>query len=572
MTILKSEIRRGAYYDSIVLMQLRGALAELDGVVDSGAVMATEANRALLAASGLLPDEARGARPDDLLVVVKAATAAAAADALGRLDALLVRRRATAAGEYRPRSLEGAFDALPEARWVLVSVPGRYAAGVAGQALDHGRHVFLYSDNVALADEAALKAKARSRGLLVMGPDCGTAIVGGVGLGFANRVRRGAVGIVAASGTGLQAVACHVHALGAGVSQALGTGGRDLDAQVGAVTAHQGLELLARDSRTRAIVLVSKPPSPAVAARLLGRALSLGKPVVVDFLGYPPPAPRVGSLFFARGLREAAELAVTLADAEDAGRTDEDGAAPANAHSGYLRGLFSGGTLAYEALQGLRCFLAPLASNVKLDGVERLAEAAHGPLGRDRGGVHSRGHTIVDLGADELTVGRLHPMIDPDLLLRRLRQEAADPEVGVVLLDVVLGHGACADPAERLAPAIEDARRVRKLAVIAVVIGTDEDPQGLDVQVERLRDAGAEVVRCVDAAVERVARRLGRPEDEGFPAVDPEGLDGPIAAVNVGLESFYESLIAQGAQAVQMDWRPPAGGNERLMAILEKLR
>ena len=163
-------------------------------------------------------------------------------------------------------------------------------------------------------------------------------------------------------------------------------------------------------------------------------------------------------------------------------------------------------------------------------------------------------------------------MIDPDLLLRRLRQEAADPEVGVVLLDVVLGHGACADPAERLAPAIEDARRVRKLAVIAVVIGTDEDPQGLDVQVERLRDAGAEVVRCVDAAVERVARRLGRPEDEGFPAVDPEGLEGPIAAVNVGLESFYESLIAQGAQAVQMDWRPPAGGNERLMANLEKLR
>ncbi|HEX9736723.1 MAG TPA: acyl-CoA synthetase FdrA [Thermoanaerobaculia bacterium] len=561
MTILKSEIRRGAYYDSIVLMQLRGALAELDGVVDSGAVMATDANRALLAASGLLPDEARGARPDDLLVVVKAATAAAAADALGRLDALLVRRRATAAGEYRPRSLEGAFDALPEARWVLVSVPGRYAAGVAGQALDHGRHVFLYSDNVALADEAALKAKARSRGLLVMGPDCGTAIVGGVGLGFANRVRCGAVGIVAASGTGLQAVACHVHALGAGVSQALGTGGRDLDAQVGAVTAHQGLELLARDSRTRAIVLVSKPPSPAVATRLLGRALSLGKPVVVDFLGYPPPAPRVGSLFFARGLREAAELAVTLADAEDAGRTDEDGAAPANAHSGYLRGLFSGGTLAYEALQGLRCFVAPLASNVRLDGVERLEDPAC-----------SRGHTVVDLGADELTVGRLHPMIDPDLLLRRLRQEAADPEVGVVLLDVVLGHGACADPAERLAPAIEDARRVRKLAVIAVVIGTDEDPQGLDVQVERLRDAGAEVVSSVDAAVERVARRLGRPEDDGFPPVDPEGLEGPIAAVNVGLESFYDSVIAQGAQAVQMDWRPPAGGNERLMAILEKMK
>ena len=194
------------------------------------------------------------------------------------------------------------------------------------------------------------------------------------------------------------------------------------------------------------------------------------------------------------------------------------------------------------------------------EGVERLEDPAR-----------SRGHTIVDLGADELTVGRL-PMIDPDLLLRRLRQEAADPEVDVVLLDVVLGHGACADPAERLAPAIEDARRVGELDVIAVVVGTDEDPQGLDVQVERLREAGAVVVRSVDAAVERVARRLGRREDDGFPPVDPEGLEGPIAAVNVGLESFYDSLIAQGSQAVQMDWRPPAGGNERLMAILEKMK
>lgn len=555
MTTLRSEIRRGAYYDSIVLMQLQSALAGLQGVADSGAVMATEANLALLAANGLLPADAGAARPDDLLIVVKAADAATAAAALGQVDALLARRGATSDGEYRPRSLEVALQSLPEARWVLVSVPGRYAAGVAGQALDHGRHVFLYSDNVSLADEAALKARARARGLLVLGPDCGTAIVGGVGLGFANRVRRGAVGLVAASGTGLQAVASRVHALGAGVSQAIGTGGRDLHAEVGAVTALQGLELLARDPRTRVIVLISKPPSPAMAARLLAAARRVGKPVVVDFLGYPPPGPRIGLLHFARSLQEAAELAVELADVVVPEPAEEA------ARRGYLRGLFSGGTLAYEALQGLRCFLAPLHSNVALPGVEKLDDPAR-----------SRGHAIVDLGADELTVGRLHPMIDPDLLLRRLRQEAADPEVSVVLLDVVLGHGACEDPAARLAPAIAEARRRGDVDVVVVLVGTDEDPQGLDGQVERLRAAGAEVLDSVAGAVELVSRRLGRPEGETFPGVDPEGIEGPLAAVNAGLESFYDSLIAQGASAVRMDWRPPAGGNERLMAILEKMR
>jgi FdrA protein len=531
-------IRPGAYYDSVVLMQLQRALTTLPGVLDAGVVMATPANREILAASGLTPSEEIDAGAHDLLIAVKAESDAAAGEALARVDSLLQVRRGGDEQDFRPRSLASAFKLLPEASWVLVSVPGRYAAGVAEEALDHGRNVFLYSDNVPLEQEVALKRKALAKGLLVMGPDCGTAIVGGTGLGFANRLRKGSVGLVGASGTGLQAVTSHLHYLGAGVSQAIGTGGRDLSAEVGGITAGQALDLLGRDPETRVIVLISKPPAPEVAARLLAAARATGKPVVVDFLGLMPPLRRLGSIRFAASLTEAAELAAGLLneEKEDKGTTIGKG-------RGFLRGLFAGGTLAQEARLALRTFLP------------------------------DEGNTILDLGDDEFTVGRLHPMIDQDLRLRRLRQEAADPEVGIILLDVVLGDGAHADPAGELAPVIERAitERGGTLEVIAIVVGTEEDPQNLSEQIATLTRAGAHVCCTVSEAVEAVwLRQAGVEKSPGIPA-PMESVRPPLAAVNVGLESFYDSLAAQGAQAVQVEWKPLAGGNEKLAGILLRM-
>ena len=549
--VTRCAVRAGSYHDSVVLMQLQRALAALPGVLDAGVVMATPANRAVLAAGGITADVAAG--PDDLLVAVKAESEDAAAEALSRVDALLRVRQTAETGEgFRPRSLASALKQLPEARWVLISVPGRYAANVAEDALDHGRNVFLYSDNVPVEREAALKRRAREAGLLVLGPDCGTAVLDGVGLGFANRVRRGPIGLVGASGTGLQAVMSHVHALGFGISQAIGTGGRDLSAEVGGITAEQALDLLGRDPETRVIVLIAKPPAPEVAARLLALARSSGKPVVVHFLGAPLPGRRLGNLHFSASLSEAAETAVRLLEEK------EETAEPIR---GFLRGLFSGGTLAYETLLGLSACLSPLWSN--LDGARRLDD----PL-------QSRDHTILDLGADEFTVGRLHPMIDQDLRLRRLWQEAADPEVGLILLDVVLGEGAHADPAGDLAPVIAQARAERQdLKVAAIVIGTDEDPQDLAVQVETLIQAGARVFRTVTEAVEWVA--LTPPAPLSRPPSPPPRERGEMegfAAVNIGLESFHESLLRQGAASVQVDWRPPAGGNEKLAALLARMK
>jgi FdrA protein len=309
-------LRRGAYLDSVVLLDLQQRLAAEPGVLRAAAVMGTPANQELLAVSGLLGTESAGddraLGADDLLVVIEAADEAAAEGALRRVDELLAARGATGGSAPRPRSLEGALRELPGARWVLVSVPGAWAGDVARQALDAGRHVFLFSDHVSVATEVALKRAAAQRGLFVLGPDCGTAIVGGTGLGFANRVRRGEVGVVAASGTGLQAFCAHLDALGGGISQALGTGGRDLQAAVGGLTAQQALATLAADAATRVLVLLSKPPAPAVVARLLALARRSGKPLVAWLLGLPAPARRVGDVWFAASPADAAELATRL--------------------------------------------------------------------------------------------------------------------------------------------------------------------------------------------------------------------------------------------------------------------
>ena len=555
-TVINYQIRPGAYYDSIVLMQLRVDLVSLNGVEDAGVIMASATNQDLLAESGLLPAGVK-AGPDDLLVVVKAESEEAAGAAIKRIDEFLDRRRSSSEYEYRARSLDTALKLLPQAQWVVISVPGKYAAGIARQAIHFNRHVFLYSDNVALVDEVELKQAALAKGLLVMGPDCGTAMINGVGLGFANRVRRGQIGLVGASGTGIQAISVHIHALGGGVSHAIGTGGRDLSAEVMAVTARQGLDLLGRDEKTKVILLVSKPPDPAVATRLLARAQSIGKTVVVYFSGYPTPARRLGQLHFASTMLEAAELAVNLAGQENLPTSIP--IMPGNRR--YLRGLFSGGTLAYEALVGLKATFSPLYANIAMHPAQQIPDVSR-----------SQKHTLLDLGADEFTIGRLHPMIDNDLRLRRLQQEAADPEVGMIMMDVVLGGGAHTDPASQLAPAIAKIKLEHEIDVIAILIGTDDDPQDASVQAKHLEEAGARVFRSTAEAVVYIHTRLQPEEVEDHPRVPLEILQNPLAAVNLGLETFYESLLRQGAQAVQVDWRPPAGGDERMMEILAKLK
>ena len=551
-----TEIRPGAYYDSVVLMQLQRQLAALPGVDDAGVVMATPANKELLKDFDLLTEDGDRANPDDLLIVVRAATEKDGQTALSQIDELLKRRRSSVSEEFRPKSLDAAVKQLPEASLVMISVPGRYAAGVADEALHQGKHVFLYSDNVSLEDELKLKEKGRQAGLLVMGPDCGTAIINGIGLGFANRVRTGSIGVVGASGTGIQAITSEVHNLGGGISHAIGTGGRDLKGKIGAITASQGLDLLARDDNTKVIVIVSKPPDPEIAADLLGRARAAGKPVVINFIGFPPPARSIGNLYFAASLDEAAQLAVELS-AKPAASFQEK---PSDS-AGFLRGLFSGGTLAYEAMLGFQTILSPIFSNVPIIPEQKLDD----PLS-------SKSHTVIDLGEDVFTQGRLHPMMDNDLRIRRLRQELEDPVTGVILLDIVLGEGSHPDPASELAPEIARGKKARpEIDFLIVMVGTDEDPQGIDEQSQQFIEAGAKVFRKVSEVIAYLGVSQSTKNTAGVP-VSLESIQSDLAAINIGVESFYDSLKSQGAAVVQVDWRPPAGGNEKLMDILARMK
>jgi FdrA protein len=576
MTIIKSEIRTGAYYDSAFLMQLQRSMAGLPGVQDAGVVMGTESNKEILAHIDLLPAEARAAKPDDLVVVVRADDAAAAEAALGQLTELLIHKKSRIEQEYLPTSLETAAQMLPEAEWVLVSVAGRYAAGVASSALRLNKHVFLFSDNVSVEEEIELKKTASEKGLLVMGPDCGTAIIRGTGLGFANKVRLGPIGVVAAAGTGLQQVSSRIHQLGSGMTYGIGTGGRDLSEKIGAVTFRQAVELLSRDEDTKVIVMVSKPPAPKVAEEVLKAARQAGKPVVVNFIGRTRGTKQLDNLYFATSLDDAARLAVELANAprppDKKVNTDQNLGRFAPGQR-YLRGLFSGGTLAYEAQYILQDYLSQVLANAPLNKENKLPNS-----------LVSQAHSIVDLGEDEFTVGRLHPMMDNEMRIRRLMEEAADPEVAVIMLDVVIGFGSHPDPACELAPAIEKAKALaqkngRYLEVVAVVTGTDEDPQNLESQIQQLKKVGVWVETSNDKMVRYAGELLralepptGGQLPEGWKQVSLPSLQRPTAGINVGLESFAENLTAQAAPVIQVDWRPPAGGNERLMSILERMK
>ena len=487
------EILKSTYLDSVSLMRISKMATEAPGVTSAVISMATDTNLALMNEVGFRLDALGEVSANDLVIAVDADSE----DAVGRAFEMVRKeirggRRGDEAA-LAPRSLEAAVCENPEINLVLISVPGRYAAYEARRALAAGRHVMIFIDNVSVEDEIDLKEIGAREGLLVMGPDCGTAMIGGVGLGFANDVPPGKIGIVSASGTGAQEVASILGRLGLGVSHIIGTGGRDVSGRVGAATMKMGLEALAADDATEVIVIISKAPDPGVAETLLSTAAEAGKPCIVSFAGRPD-AGEEGNLTFTTTLTATALAAARVLT----GKAQEisagiDHAAAAGLSERlvsprrYLRGLYSGGTLAQEALFLLGPSLDAIHSNLHVEGLPALSDPAM-----------SEGHTIVDLGDDVFTRGRAHPMIDQAQRLARLKREAGDPETAVILLDVVLGYGCNSDPAGEIAAVLGEIARglgsgVTMPVVVASICGTRGDPQGYDRQKRALEAAGVMV-------------------------------------------------------------------------------
>lgn len=487
--MLKNKILKNSYFDSATLMSITGKIANLLGSNrDVAVMMATDTNKELMQASGLLTAESAAAGPNDLVLAVRGRDEEHSEEILKEAEDLLLQKNKpqNKSTEVEVTTVEQAVAAVPESNFAVVSLPGAYAAREVKKLLQNDKHVLLFSDNVSIDDEIKLKDLAIERGLLMMGPDCGTAQINGVGLGFANQLRSGNIGIVAASGTGLQEVATLISNLGGGISQAFGTGGRDIKEQVGGRMMLACLDILDQDPATEKVVIVSKPPSAAVVDKVAERLKSFSKPVVTCFLGADRTQlqQRLPQLQIADNLADAALLAV----GKESFPMPTIPTMKLQPEQKYIRGLYCGGTLAYESILLLKQQFSSVNSNIALTQQEILADSNQ-----------SVGHTIIDLGDDEFTRGKPHPMIEPQLRSERLLQEALDPETAVLLLDVELGYGSHSEAGQLLAEDIKQARcelqkNDRNVFFLVHICASYEDYQGYAATRQILEDAGAIVL------------------------------------------------------------------------------
>lgn len=508
--VIKNIIKKNTYYDSVTLMMISSKITSLEGILDATVMMATDYNKKLMTDSGLLLPENLDITSNDLVIAAKAESDEKITELVSVIEEELQKKSdASSEGDLRAKTINTAVKRLPNANFTIISVPGKHAKREVLKALDNNLHVLLFSDNVSIEDEIELKDKAIEKGLLMMGPDCGTTVISGAALGFANVVNKGKIGMVAAAGTGLQEVTCLVSQLGEGVSQALGTGGRDVKEKIGGRMMLMELEALAQDEETEVIVIISKPPHKSVMEKIFKFIEKVEKPVVTCFISGEPMNVEKDTVIQTFTLEDAAHAAVNLArgnkiekviftkSQEEVKEIVEKEISKLGENQKYIRGLYSGGTLSSEAMVLISNYVGEVYSNtpIKEDGLLKDIEK-------------SEKNTVLDLGDDYFTNGRPHPMIDPRLRVERIKKESSDPETAVILFDVVLGYGSNEDMAGALTTAIDEVKQKlaegRHISFVASVCGTDEDIQSRKEQIEKLQNSGV-IVMPSNAQATRLA-------------------------------------------------------------------
>jgi FdrA protein len=509
-------IRRNQYYDSLFLMGISKRISDAKGVQQNAVIMGSDNNKRLLSNIGIQDTQIDAAHPNDLIVAVIADTPQIVNDVLGKLDDYL-QEGAQSASASKLHSFEDGLARKPNANLAVISVPGEYAAREARKALESGLNVFLFSDNISIDDELDLKEFALKKNLLLMGPDCGSSLIGGKGIGFANVVRKGSIGVISAAGSGLQEFTCQVHNVGFGISHGIGTGSHDLSDEIGGLSTLTALDALEADPQTKVITLISKPPGAKTIAKLSERLKICKKPVVGCFLGLQNEIEGGTSFRRARLIDDAVRLSITQIDDKPCSSQvqftmqelewiDRE-IASWSSQQQYIRGLFAGGTFCYQSQQIFRDSQIPVYSNVPFDLKYKLVEPDH-----------STKHTMVDMGDDYYTVGKPHPMIDGTMRKERILAEGRDPEVAILLLDFIQGYNASVEPVgEQLEAIIEAKQLARKrggaLTVVASICGTDDDPQDLNLQTRMLKETGVIVflsnAKAAHFCCDLIKRRLG---------------------------------------------------------------
>ncbi len=579
--MLTTIVKKGSYQDSIVLMLLTNKISTMEGVDKVSIMMGTPANKELFAATGLETEELLAATANDMVIVVDSQEDVME-EVLAETEAFLVEQASGACAseiEEEVKTWSQSITKVPEANLCVISIPGIYAAMEADRALDEGLNVFIFSDNVTIEDEVALKKKAHSKGLLVMGPDCGTGIIQGVPIAFANNVSKGNIGIIGASGTGIQELTTIIDRLGAGVTNAIGTGGRDLYSEVGGITMLDAINAMEYDEDTKVVVIISKPPAKNVRDKMMQRLSCFKKPVVTLFLGEKPQSHEEG-FYHAYTLDEAARLAVCLSKGEELTSDERSSGQVAFAKEDKksICGYYSGGTLAAEAAMMIRDTL-------------ELGTA----LGKAEGFMlNTEGHVIIDLGDDVYTQGKPHPMIDPTKRVECMKEAADNERTGVILFDLVLGYGSHEDMAAALLPGITELKdkaetEGKTLYFVATVCGTKKDVQNYDYQVKLLKDAGVIVCESNKLAVEMSLYLIGNQVKEVEKPIVPREktvanekfvtsrevmklMSEKPRVINMGVKSFTAVLHEFECEVVQFNWSPTAGGDIELMKILNELR
>lgn len=500
-------IKPNTYVDSVTLMSISTQANNLEGINQAFVAMATEMNKEILRNLKLLTPELEAASNGDLMIIIDGVDENTNQDNLGKIEEFFTKKKSSsnAAHETIYKTLASAKENIPAANLAVISVNGHFAAREARTALENDMHVMLFSDNVSLDEELALKQLAHEKGLLMMGPDCGTAIINNVGLCFANKVRPGRIGIVAASGTGSQEVSVRIHDFGGGVSQLIGTGGRDLSEKIGGIMMLDGIRSLNADPNTDVIVLISKPPAATVEKKILDEVKNCKKPIVICFIGGADEKTVVAAgAHYAKTTKEAALKAVLLSGIKEETldlhplnlpliESVRKKLAP---EQKYIRGLFCGGTVCDEIMYLAKDKLDNVYSNIQNDPKFNLT--------KDQKSV---AHTFLDFGSDEFTDGKPHPMIDPSIRIERLLQEAKDPEVAVIVMDFEIGYGSNKEAVDITLPAIKKAKEIaaqrgQHLEIIGYVLGTDLDQPNLKEQYRKLMDAGVtDASSCTNAGL-----------------------------------------------------------------------
>lgn len=487
-------VRPNEYYDSVFLMGVNKRLGENEGVLQTAVLMGSENNKRLLADIGIQEDEIDTATPNDLIVGVVAESQDIIEAVFNNLNHYFT-AQVVDVGAARFQSLDDALDARKSANLAVLSIPGDYVYREAQLALEAGLHTFIFSSNVSVDEELRLKQFAAGKKLLVMGPDCGTSLLGGAGIGFANAVRQGSIGAIGPSGTGLQEFTTLVHHAGGGISHAIGTGSRDLSQEIGGITTLMALDALEKDPGTEVIAIISKPPDEKVLKVVLKRIEDCTKPVLGCFFGIEEVGDSLPDEFhLVRNIDEVVELSIKLVSGDDPVAMEKVGdrvGDMANEIRGtlspgqqYIRGLFAGGTFCYQSQQIMLEAGLDVFSNAPIERSTRLAHLEE-----------SRGHTLIDMGDEVYTLGRPHPMIDGTMRAQRILMEGRDSDVAVLLLDIVLGYNASIDPVGELLSSIVESKEARRkrgeeLVVVASICGTEGDPQDVPIQRKHLEDAG----------------------------------------------------------------------------------